>query len=108
MRKDSGGEFWEVAAAGLGATVSFPVVAVGVLVIGVALTATIVYAKSQRGTGRPELKRQGREPLEKKKNNGKWKKRSGKAPRSQPRPHHPSKKGHQKYKQRKTSKNRRK
>ncbi len=108
MRKDSGGEFWEIAAAGLGATVSFPVVAVGVLVIGVAITATIVYAKSQRGTGRPELKKQGREPLEKKKNNEKWKKRSGKAPRSQPRPHHPSKKGHQKYKQRKTSKNRRK
>ena len=46
-------------------------------------------------TGRPGLKKQGREGLEKKKGNG-WTKRSGKRERTQPRPHHPSKRGHRK------------
>ena len=53
-------------------------------------------SRSKRGTGRPELKKQGREEREKKKRQN-WIKRSGKKPRKQPRPHHPSKKGHRKY-----------
>ena len=51
---------------------------------------------SKRGKGRSNLKKQGREVLEKKKQNN-WEKRSGKKSRTQPRPHHPSKKGHRKY-----------
>ena len=35
------------------------------------------------------------EDLQTQQNN--WKKKSGKKPRQQPRPHHPSKKGHRKY-----------
>lgn len=52
---------------------------------------------SQRGKGRPNLKKQSRENYEKKKQKNNWEKRSGKKPRSQPRPHHPSKKGHRRY-----------
>ena len=55
------------------------------------------FAKSQRGTARPELKKQGRENQEKKKQKKNWKKNSGKKSREQPRPHHPSKRGHRKY-----------
>ena len=71
------------------------------IIIAIAVIAVVqilvVYAKSKRGTGRPDLKKQGREGLEKKKQEGKgWEKRSGKKPRKQPRPHSPSKKGHRK------------
>ena len=71
------------------------------IVIAIAVIAVVqilvVYAKSKRGTGRPDLKKQGREGLEKKKQEEKgWEKRSGKKPRKQPRPHSPSKKGHRK------------
>lgn len=41
--------------------------------------------------------KQGREVLEKKKQNKNRKKQSGKKLRQRPRPHHPSKKGHRKY-----------
>ena len=60
----------------------------------------IVYTKSSNKpkAGRPELKKQGREGLEKKKGQN-WEKRSGKQEREQPRPHHPSKRGHRKYNQ---------
>ena len=80
-----------------------PVVAV--IAISLAVVAAYqgyrIYAARHRShgkKGRPELKRQGTEPLEKKKGDDKkWVKRSGKKPRSQPRPHHPSKRGHRKY-----------
>ena len=80
-----------------------PVVAV--IAISLAVVAAYqgyrIYAARHRShgkKGRPELKRQGTEPLVKKKGDDKkWVKRSGKKPRSQPRPHHPSKRGHRKY-----------
>ena len=55
-------------------------------VLGIAAVAYSGYkiykfAHSQRKKGRPELKKQGREDNEKKKNKKEWKKRSGKKPR---------------------------
>ena len=81
---------------------------VAVAVIGVVATVAVVsyaaksvynfsHSRSKRKSGREGLKKQGREDLEKKKQNGDWKQNSGKKKRSQPRPHHPSKRGHRKY-----------
>ena len=80
-----------------------PVVAV--IAISLAVVAAYqgyrIYAARHRRhgkKGRPEMKKQMRERREKKKgDDNKWVKRSGKKPRSQPRPHHPSKRGHRKY-----------
>ena len=80
-----------------------PVVAV--IAISLAVVAAYqgyrIYAARHRShgkKGRPEMKKQMREGGEKKKGDDKkWVKRSGKKPRSQPRPHHPSKRGHRKY-----------
>ena len=54
------------------------------IIIAIATIAVVqilvVYAKSKRGTGRPELKKQGREGLEKKEQEGTgWKKGSAKS-----------------------------
>ena len=59
----------------------------------------IYYARNKTPKGRPALKKQGRESLEKKKGNDKYKPNPNKSQRTQPRPHHPSKKGHRKYPQ---------
>ncbi len=74
-------------------------VAAGLLLVaGVVIIAGMQYAKSKQGTGRPALKKQGKERIEKKKNNKKWKKNPNRKELKQPRPHHPSKK-HRRYPQ---------
>ena len=78
---------------------------IGWTVLGITAVASAIYighqiyqlAKHKKGqAGRPEQKKQGRENLEKKKSGSGWEKRSGKRPRSQPRPHHPGR-DHRKY-----------
>ena len=72
------------------------VVVVGAVELGEAIRYSRSRHRSKRGTARPGLKKQQRENYEKKKQKD-WKKNSGKRPRDQPRPHHPSKRGHRKY-----------
>ncbi len=121
-RMDKEGDMWELALVGGGALAAeagvslsavggailaglgaiTPVGWVLIATIAVVATAYVGYntfqlaKRRKRNTGRPELKKQGRENLEKKKDEN-WQQRSGKRPRSQPRPHHPSKKGHRRY-----------
>ena len=105
-RLDETGDVWQAALAGgwvIGESNAWN--PVGQMVLGIITAVSVVYgakklykfAKSKRGKARPELKKQGRENQEKKKQQNNWKKKSGKKPRQQPRPHHPSKKGHRKY-----------
>ena len=111
-RFDENGDIWQTALAGSTKLTGVWIAGssnawnpIGWTIIGVATIITVSYvgykiykfAKNKRGTGRAELKKQGREKLEKKKQNNNWKKNSGKKPRPQPRPHHPSKRGHRKY-----------
>ena len=111
-RFDENGDIWQTALAGSTKLTGVWIAGssnawnpIGWTIIGVATIITVSYvgykiykfAKNKRGTGRAELKKQGREKLEKKKQNDNWKKNSGKKPRPQPRPHHPSKRGHRKY-----------
>ena len=109
-RTDEAGNMWAVAIPGMAMIaaafaealipVTIAVAVVAVVVVGaVELGEAIHYSRSRskRLTGRPELKKQGLRELEKKKGKKDWKKNSGKRPRDQPRPHHPSKRGHRKY-----------
>jgi hypothetical protein len=119
-RADGDGELWKLALASggaLGALGSSALAAIGAVAtagavaVGIVATVAIVVkvvevsvniyrserSRTKAPAGRPELKKQGREGLEKKKAKSGYTKRSGKAPRSQPRSHHPSKKGHRKY-----------
>ena len=111
-RIDKHGDMWQVVFASGGSLSGAWVVGgsnvwnpAGWTILGIVAITTVVYvgyriyrfAKSQRGTARPELKKQGRENQEKKKQKKNWKKNSGKKSREQPRPHHPSKRGHRKY-----------
>ena len=111
-RTDEAGNMWAVAIPGMTmveavfAEVLIPVtiavavatvVVVGAVELGEAIRYSRSRHRSKRGTGRPELKKQQREKYENKKQRDDWEKNSGKRPRDQPRPHHPSKRGHRKY-----------
>lgn len=114
MREDSRGDFWSgLALAGGGTLGGSWIISganfwnpIGWTILGVTAIAIVgvseyqVYcAKSKAHKGRPELKKQGREALEKKKGNPNYKQNPNKRQQTQPRPHHPSKKGHRKYPQ---------
>ena len=89
-RLDETGDVWQAALAGgwvIGGSNAWN--PVGWTVLGIITAVSVVYgakklykfAKSKRGTARPELKKQGRENQEKKKQQNNWKKKSGKKPR---------------------------
>ena len=81
--------------------VEIGILAVTSIIAGITIENTIInesrdtkkYIKGK--AARPELKKQGREGTEKKKQKN-WVKRSGKKEREQPRPHHPGRE-HTKY-----------